>query len=141
MFANTTETETLAREFDAVLSVQRRFGLSTLYRLTRKENGATIAVPCQSENALEGACRLLNVVLRQKKNARRLVWGAGRLYWIAIRKTNIGRAAHLFVFSCVIGWPARFILSETSTRSSCAALASAVQFRPWPLLIRRISFR
>jgi hypothetical protein len=71
--SNTTETETLAMEFGAVLSVQRRFGLSTLYRLTRRENGATIAGPCQSENALEGACRLLNIVLRQKKNAHRLV--------------------------------------------------------------------
>jgi hypothetical protein len=37
--SNSTETETLAREFDAVLSVQRRFGLSTLYRLTRRESG------------------------------------------------------------------------------------------------------
>jgi len=71
--SNRTETETLAMEFDAVLSVQRRFGLSTLYRLTLRENGATIAGPCQSESALEGACRLLNVVLRQKKNAHRLV--------------------------------------------------------------------
>jgi hypothetical protein len=60
-------------EFDAVLSVQRRFGLSTLYWLTRRENGATIAGPYQSENALDGACRLLNVVLHQKKNAHRLV--------------------------------------------------------------------
>jgi hypothetical protein len=71
--SNTTETETLGMEFDAVLSVQRRFGLSTLYRLTRTENGATIAGQYQSENALEGACRLLNVVLRPKKNAHRLV--------------------------------------------------------------------
>jgi hypothetical protein len=60
-------------EFDAVLSVQRRLGLSTLYRLTRRESGTTIAGPCQSESALEGACRLLNVVLRLKKNAHRLV--------------------------------------------------------------------
>jgi hypothetical protein len=71
--SNPTETETLAREFDAVLSVQRRFGLSTLYRLTRRENGATIAGPCQSESALERACRLLNVVLHQKRNAHRLL--------------------------------------------------------------------
>ena len=65
--SNTTETETLAMEFGAVLSVQRRFGLSTLYRLTLRENGATIAGPCQSENALEGACRLLNIVLAKRK--------------------------------------------------------------------------
>ena len=65
--SNRTETETLAREFDAVISVQRRFGLST-----RRENGATIA-GCQSENELEGACRLLNAVLHQKRNAHRLV--------------------------------------------------------------------
>jgi hypothetical protein len=71
--SNRTETETLVREFDAVISVQRRFGLSTLYRLTRRENGATIAGPCQSENELEGACRLLNAVLHQKRNAHRLV--------------------------------------------------------------------
>jgi hypothetical protein len=71
--SNGTETETLAMEFDAVLSVQRRLGLSTIYRLTRRESGATIAGPCQSENALERACRLLNVVLRQKKNTHRLV--------------------------------------------------------------------
>jgi hypothetical protein len=71
--SNATETETLAMEFDAVLSVQRRVGFSTLYRLTRRENGATIGGPCQSENALEGACRLLNTVLRQKRNAHPLI--------------------------------------------------------------------
>jgi len=60
-------------EFDAVLSVQRRLGLSALYRLTLRESGATIAGPCQSESALEGACRLLNMVLHQKKNAHRLL--------------------------------------------------------------------
>jgi hypothetical protein len=58
--SNRTETKTLAMEFDAVLSGQRRFGLSTLYRSTPRESGATIAGPCQSESALEGACRLLN---------------------------------------------------------------------------------
>ena len=71
--SNPTETEILAMEFDAVLSVQLRVGFSTLYRLARRESGATIAGPCQSENALEGACRLLNIVLHQKKNAHRLV--------------------------------------------------------------------
>jgi hypothetical protein len=69
--SNTTETEALATEFGAVLSVQRRLGLSTIYRLTRRESGATIAGPYQSESALEGACRLLNIVLRQKKNGHR----------------------------------------------------------------------
>jgi hypothetical protein len=71
--SNPTETEIPAMEFDAVLSVPHRVGFSTLYRLARRESGATIAGPCQSENASEGACRLLNVVLHQKKNAHRLV--------------------------------------------------------------------
>jgi hypothetical protein len=37
--SNPTETEILAMEFDAVLSVPRRFGFSTLYRLARRESG------------------------------------------------------------------------------------------------------
>jgi hypothetical protein len=35
--SNPTETEILAMEFDAVLSVQRRVGFSTLYRLARRK--------------------------------------------------------------------------------------------------------
>jgi hypothetical protein len=70
---NTTETQTLALEFDAVLTAQRRhglssrFGLSMLYSLRRRDNGAIVAGPCESENALEKVCRLLNTVLHQKK--------------------------------------------------------------------------
>jgi hypothetical protein len=65
--SNPTETEILAMEFEAALSVQRRVGFSTLYRLARRESLATIAGPWQSEHALEGACRLLNVVLAAKE--------------------------------------------------------------------------
>jgi hypothetical protein len=55
--SNPAETEILAMEFDAVLSVPRRVGFSTLYKLARRESGATIAGPCQFEKASEGACR------------------------------------------------------------------------------------
>jgi|HubBroStandDraft_3_1064219.scaffolds.fasta_scaffold65212_3 hypothetical protein len=75
---NPTETEILAMEFDAVLSVPRRVGFSTLYRLARSKSGAKIAGSCQSENASEVACRLLNVVLHQKKNAHRVVQRSDR---------------------------------------------------------------
>jgi hypothetical protein len=64
---NTTETQTLALEFDAVLTAQRRHGLSMLYSLRRRDNGAILAGPCESENTLEKVCRLLNTVLHQKK--------------------------------------------------------------------------
>ena len=44
---------------------------STIYRLTRRESRATLQGPTNLGSALEGACRLLNIVLRQKKNGHR----------------------------------------------------------------------
>jgi hypothetical protein len=68
---NYLATEELAREFNAVLTVEKRFLRTSLFRLAL--NGVTMAGPCESEAALELLCHeLLHIMHPHRAVGKRL---------------------------------------------------------------------